>query len=65
MGSSPSLQVLREDNRAIVRAASQASKSADYLLAFLPNIPNSGPTMRTSDACPAGHVDGSNLAMTS
>jgi antirestriction protein ArdC len=30
------LDVLREDNRAIVRAASQASKAADYLLSFLP-----------------------------
>jgi antirestriction protein ArdC len=30
------LEVLREDNRAIVRAASLASKAADYLLAFLP-----------------------------
>jgi antirestriction protein ArdC len=30
------LKVLREDNRAIVRAASQASKAADWLLAFLP-----------------------------
>jgi antirestriction protein ArdC len=30
------LEVLREDNRAIVRAASQASKAADYLLGFLP-----------------------------
>jgi antirestriction protein ArdC len=30
------LEVLREDNRAIVRAASQASKAADWLLAFLP-----------------------------
>ena len=28
------LEVLREDNRAIVRAASQASKAADWLLAF-------------------------------
>ena len=27
------LEVLREDNRAIVRAASAASKAADYLLA--------------------------------
>lgn len=35
------LDVLREDNRAIVRAASQASKAADYLLGFLPgNISN-------------------------
>jgi antirestriction protein ArdC len=31
------LDVLREDNRAIIRAASQASKAADYLLAFLPD----------------------------
>ncbi len=30
------LEVLREDNRAIVRAASQASKAADYLLGFAP-----------------------------
>lgn len=30
------LEVLREDNRAIVRAASQASKAADYLLGVLP-----------------------------
>lgn len=30
------LEVLREDNRAIVRAASQASKAADYLLSFMP-----------------------------
>ncbi|WP_316233228.1 ArdC family protein [Bradyrhizobium sp. SZCCHNPS2010] len=29
------LEVLREDNRAIVRAASQASKAADYILGFL------------------------------
>lgn len=29
-------KVLREDDRAIVRAASAASKAADYLLAFLP-----------------------------
>jgi len=29
-------EVLREDNRAIVRAASQASKAADYILGFLP-----------------------------
>ncbi len=31
------LQVLREDNRAIFRAASQASKAADFLLAFAPD----------------------------
>jgi antirestriction protein ArdC len=28
------LSVLREDSKAIFRAASQASKAADYLLAF-------------------------------
>ena len=33
------LEVLREDNRAIVRAASAASKAADFLLAFLPPAP--------------------------
>ncbi len=34
----PWLEVLREDNRAIIRAASAASKAADYLLAFMPDI---------------------------
>jgi antirestriction protein ArdC len=29
-------EVLREDNRAIIRAASHASKAADYILSFLP-----------------------------
>lgn len=33
------LDVLREDNRAIVRAASAATKAADYLLAFSANAP--------------------------
>jgi antirestriction protein ArdC len=35
------LEVLRENDRAIVRAASAASKAADYLLAFQvdPNEP--------------------------
>ena len=32
------LECLREDNRAIVRAASQASKAADWLLAHLPEV---------------------------
>ncbi len=31
------LEVLREDDRAIIRAASAASKAADYLLAFRPD----------------------------
>ena len=30
------LEVLREDNRAVIRAASQAGKAADFLLGFLP-----------------------------
>jgi antirestriction protein ArdC len=36
------LEVLHEDNRAIVRAASQASKAADWLLAFLPEAATAG-----------------------
>ena len=39
------LEGLREDNRAIVRAASQASKAADFLLASLP-----GDVARASNA---------------
>lgn len=31
------LEVLRNDNRAIIRAASQASKAADWLLGYLPD----------------------------
>jgi antirestriction protein ArdC len=31
------LDILKEDNRAIIRAASAASKAADYLLTFLPD----------------------------
>ncbi|MCA1537706.1 DUF1738 domain-containing protein [Bradyrhizobium sp. NBAIM03] len=30
------LEVLREDNRAVIRAASQASRAADWILGFLP-----------------------------
>ncbi|MGY4573728.1 antirestriction protein ArdC [Bradyrhizobium sp. USDA 3256] len=33
--------MLREDNRAIVRAASQASKAADWLLGFLSDTDHS------------------------
>jgi antirestriction protein ArdC len=44
------LEVLREDNRAIVRAASQASKAADYLLAFLPgSIESASPDCAVGD----------------
>ncbi len=34
--------MLREDNRAVVRAASAASKAADFLLAFLPQAVEAG-----------------------
>src|SRR3546814_5121104 len=44
------LEVLREDNRAIVRAASQASKAADWLLAFLPDAEPASDEDETSDA---------------
>ncbi|MBB4024212.1 MULTISPECIES: zincin-like metallopeptidase domain-containing protein [Actibacterium] len=43
------LEVLREDNRAIVRAASQASKAADWLLAFAPD--DADQTSRVEPAC--------------
>lgn len=39
------LDVLREDNRAIVRAASQASKAADYILSFLPEDARPSPAL--------------------
>jgi antirestriction protein ArdC len=32
------LDIMREDNRAVIRAASAASKAADYLLRFMPEI---------------------------
>ena len=38
------IEVLREDDRAIVRAASAASKAADYLLGFLPCADEPGDT---------------------
>jgi antirestriction protein ArdC len=52
------LDVLREDNRAIVRAASQASKAADYLLGFLagrhaPDGAEPDDPAREGDAMPA------------
>jgi antirestriction protein ArdC len=34
--------VLREDNRAVVRAASAASKATDFLLGFLTQAVDSG-----------------------
>jgi antirestriction protein ArdC len=44
------LEVLREDNRAIVRAASQASKAADWLLDFLPDADRCGATGNEREA---------------
>ena len=40
--------VLREDNRAIVRAASQASKAADWLLALAPSTGDAGQAIATT-----------------
>ena len=42
------LAVLREDNRAIVRAASAASKASDYLLAFRPKPTEPAPAAAAS-----------------
>jgi antirestriction protein ArdC len=38
------LEVLRGDNRAVVRAASQASKAADWILGFLPHTQSADTT---------------------
>jgi antirestriction protein ArdC len=43
------LEVLREDNRAIVRTASAASKAADYILAFQPDAPPPVATISAED----------------
>jgi antirestriction protein ArdC len=47
------LEVLRDDDRAIVRAASAASKAADYLLAFRPSAEEPVEVPRVTD-----HLDG-------
>ena len=44
------LDVLREDDRAIVRAASAASKAADYLHAFRPGAEVEAPTPGMAEA---------------
>ena len=49
------LEVLREDDRAIVRAASAASKAADYLLAFRPKFNDPIEAIEASDDLLAGH----------
>jgi antirestriction protein ArdC len=43
------LDVLRDDERAIVRAASTASKAADYLLAFRPGSAGPVEAARAAD----------------
>jgi antirestriction protein ArdC len=43
------LEVLRDDDRAIVRAASAASKAADYLLAFRPDSNEAVEFVQASD----------------
>jgi antirestriction protein ArdC len=43
------LEILREDNRAIIRAASAASKAADYLLAFRDNDQSPAPPLLSSE----------------
>ncbi|MFX6311303.1 hypothetical protein ABTF78_19420, partial [Acinetobacter baumannii] len=43
------LEVLREDDRAIVRAASHASKAADWLLGRLPDAENASGTAEDAD----------------
>ena len=43
------LEVMREEDRAIVRAASAASKAADYLLAFRPDAERPVEVPRTDD----------------
>jgi hypothetical protein len=48
------LEVLREDNRAVVRAASAASKAADFILAFRPDALPSVAVPVEPDARPAG-----------
>jgi antirestriction protein ArdC len=47
------LEVLREDNRAMVRAASHASKAADFLLGFAPDPVASASAPSVVDECDA------------
>jgi antirestriction protein ArdC len=50
------LEVLREDNRAIVRTASAASKAADYLLAFRPDADESVEVVNAPDCLRASET---------
>ena len=47
------MDVLREDNRAIIRAASQASKAADYILGFLPENQQTNDDKPSNEAAPS------------
>lgn len=44
------IDTMRSDNRVIVRAASQASKAADWLLAFAPEEDTAPRTMELESA---------------
>lgn len=52
------LEIIREDNRAILRAASAASKAADYLLAFRPETAAAANDDEDPDDPAAGALDG-------
>src|SRR3546814_20912762 len=58
------LEIIREDNRAIVRAASAASKAADYLLAFRPEAAVSANDDHRGKSDPAA-LDGRSAALSS
>jgi len=53
------LEIIREDSRAILRAASAASKAADHLLAFRPDaVPHAVNDDDDPDHDPAPALDG-------
>jgi len=50
------IDVMRDNDRAVVRAASAASKAADYLLAFRPDASEHVEVTEHSDRLPASHA---------
>lgn len=53
------LEIIREDHRAVLRAASAASKAADYLLAFRSDeAANAGATRSPRDADASARIEG-------
>jgi hypothetical protein len=56
------VEVLREHNRAVVRAASAASKAAEFILAFRPDALPSIAVPVEPDARPAGTLGARRLA---